>query len=194
MKGNPISYSKTECSFLSKNRTMARRELTVAFNAEFGRNLTLENIKSKCTREGWHTGRSGQFEKGNVPHPNAGTKTANRTSFRDGNKPHNQLPVGSERVNVEGYIEVKTAEPRTWSLKHRVVWERFNGPIDSDINIRFLDNNPKNCNISNLEAVSNRLNMQLNRSGYGKLPAEIKPIAKTIAEIECLVHEKRKHI
>lgn len=189
-----ILYSKDECDFLRENRTMSRRELTAAFNSTFGRSLSFGNIKSKCTREGWTTGRNGRFEKGNIPSPKSGAKGPNKTSFKKGNIPHNHLPIGSERVNVEGYIEIKTAEPRTWSLKHRVVWEKFNGPIGSDINIRFLDNNPTNCDIRNLEAVSNRLNMHLNRSGYTDLPVEIKPVAKTIAEIECLIHEKRKHM
>lgn len=49
------------------------------------------------------------------------------TMFGPGNRPANWKPVGSERVNIYGYVEVKVKEPRTWRVKARVLWEQATG-------------------------------------------------------------------
>ncbi len=183
MKGQWITYTSEEVEFLRLNREMNRRELTSAFNKRFDRDISQENIKAKCQREGFKTGRTGCFEKGHVPHPNAKPKGPNNTSFKKGNRPYNWKPVGSERINAEGYIEVKIKEPRTWQLKHRRVWEQHHGKIETGMNIRFIDNDRTNCNIENLEAVSDSLNATLNRSGYSSLPTELKPTMKAVCQL-----------
>ena len=51
---------------------------------------------------------------------------SNRTSFKKGNRPKNYLPVGSESIDVDGYVKVKIQDPSKWELKHRIIWsERF---------------------------------------------------------------------
>ena len=49
------------------------------------------------------------------------------TMFAKGNVPPNHRPVGSERISIDGYIEVKVAEPDKWRLKQRVVYEEAKG-------------------------------------------------------------------
>ena len=75
-----------------------------------------------------------RFKKGHVSH-NKGKKMPAEvyarcapTMFKKGNVTHNYKPVGSERVNVDGYVEVKVADPGKWRLKHRVIWEEAHGP------------------------------------------------------------------
>ena len=74
--------------------------------------------------------------------------------FQAGHMPHNHRPVGSERVNVDGYAEVKVAEPKTWKLKHRLIWEEANGPIPKNHCVVFLDGDRQNCSLENLVLIS----------------------------------------
>lgn len=191
MKGQKINYSDSELVFIKSNCELTRVSLTALFNEFFNRDISVDNIKSLCTRKGWKTGRTGRFEIGNIPHPNAGTKGPNKTSFKKGNRPHNWKPVGSERVNVDGYIEIKTAEPKTYELKHRVIWEEHHGVIDEKLVIRFIDNDPLNCVIENLEAVTHAEHLYLNKNEYGKLPRELKPTMKLVAKLETKRFELR---
>lgn len=184
MKRRVINYTEAELIFINSNCTLPRRKLTALFNEFFDRDVSCENIKRLCLRNGWKTGRTGRFEPGNVPHPNARPKGPNKTSFKKGNRPHNWKPVGSERVNVEGYIEIKIAEPNVYELKHRVVWAEKYGPIDSKTIIRFIDNNRQNVALENLEAVTSKEHLILNKNNYKDLPNELKPTMKIIAKLE----------
>lgn len=55
-KGLSRKYSKAELAFIRRRRKMPRRGLHAAFVAAFGRrDVSLENIKQLCTRNGWAT-------------------------------------------------------------------------------------------------------------------------------------------
>ncbi|MEI8609983.1 HNH endonuclease signature motif containing protein [Enterovibrio sp. Hal110] len=102
--------------------------------------------------------RTGQFPKGHVPF-NTGTKgimKANSGTFKKGNEPVNRRPIGSERINVEGYIEIKVAEPSQWALKHRIVYEQAHGEIPPRHNIRFRDGDRQNLSLDNMVLVSDQ--------------------------------------
>lgn len=195
MRITTINYNESELAFIKSNCTLPRRNLTALFNELFDRSVSINNIKSLCTRKGWKTGRDGRFKPGNIPHPNAKPKGPNKTSFKKGQKAHNWKPVGSERTNVEGYIEVKTAEPNVYELKHRVIWAQHYGPIDEQVIIRFIDNNRSNVSIDNLEAVTHAEHLFLNKNEYGKLPRQLKPTMKMVAKLETtaarLVNQER---
>ena len=110
------------------------------------------------------TGVQYRFKKGSVP-PNKGTKGVskpNSGSFKKGIKAHNKRPIGSERINVYGYIEIKIEEPKKWNLKHRVVWEKHNGPIPKNYNVQFINGNKQDVRIENLRLVSYEENMREN--------------------------------
>jgi hypothetical protein len=64
-----------------------------------------------------------RFKPGTTP-PNKGKKMSPElyakcapTMFKKGRPALNQRPVGSERVNVDGYIEMKIQDPNKWALK-----------------------------------------------------------------------------
>lgn len=79
-----------------------------------------------------------QFKKGLIPWTagrkgyQAGGRSA-ETRFAKGHKPHNWVPVGTYRVNPEGYLDRKVGEARpwyrSWVAVHRLVWIEANGPI-----------------------------------------------------------------
>lgn len=51
------------------------------------------------------------------------------TQFKKGKMPHNHKPVGHERINCDGYLERKIAEPKTFRAVHVLAWESVNGPV-----------------------------------------------------------------
>lgn len=58
-------------------------------------------------------------------------------------------PVGTERVDKDGYVRIIVEEGKE-KLKHHIVWEENNPPIKKDECLLFLDGNKQNCSIDNL--------------------------------------------
>lgn len=159
-------WSEEEKKYLSEI-TPGRHysEILDLMNKKFIYNFTISQIKGAIRRYKLNTGFNGQFKKGSIP-VNKGTKGltgANKTSFKKGDRPVNYRPVGSERVNIYGYIEMKVEDPNKWRLKHVVVWEQHNGPVPKGYNIIFGDGNKQNLNIDNLILASKRELLILNR-------------------------------
>lgn len=194
MKGQRIKYTEQELDYVSARRLMTRRDLWELYQQRYNRpEVTLNNLKALCKRKNWLTGRTGQYEKGNIPHPNARLKGPNNTSFKKDHAPANLRPIGSERINVEGYIEIKTRSGRhNWDLKHRVIWQQHNGPLNSGQLIRFKDSNPLNCNINNLELVNRAEHIELNRLDARGYPAEIQPTLLALAQVNVKMHRRIK--
>lgn len=84
------------------------------------------------------------------------------TKFKQGHMPKNHRPVGSKRLTKDGYYEMKIAEPKKWETVHRVIWQRHYGEIPEGMIIIFKDGN--NVDISNLEMISRKENMERNRN------------------------------
>lgn len=66
-------------------------------------------------RPGWHRGRMKE------------------AWFKKGHRPHTWRPVGTYRINGDGYLDRKISDtgypPRDWVAVHRLVWIKANGPI-----------------------------------------------------------------
>lgn len=88
-----------------------------------------------------HPSRQHTFKPGHVP-ANKGKRMPEgwapgrmaETQFKRGHKPFTWMPVGTQVVNADGYLDEKVADgtgPRHkfWKPVHRLVWERANGPI-----------------------------------------------------------------
>ena len=97
--------------------------------------------------------------------------------------PHNYRPVGSERINRDGYIEVKVADPKTWKTKHRIVWEAHHGEIPKGSIIVFRDGNKLNTDISNLALVSRGVSLKMNQAGVSKCGSESFDTAVLLGEV-----------
>jgi hypothetical protein len=63
MRGKAISYSAAEMAWLKANRSLVMSDYAAAFNAEFGRDLTPENLKALRVRMGWRVGRAASRAK-----------------------------------------------------------------------------------------------------------------------------------
>lgn len=146
-------------------------EIREEWRERYGVDLSRSQVKNAQSR--FHA-RSctvgGRFENGRVP-GNKGLKwddfmppesqaRCRATCFRPGNMPSNgHQPLGTERVEPDGYVLVKTAmrktDPRSahdnWAYKHRMVWEQANGrKVPDGSMVVFADGDKSNFDPDNL--------------------------------------------
>lgn len=145
------------------------KEIQAAFITKFHWEISLSQIKGYIANHKLNTGRTGAFEKGKPSH-NKGKKGVyapgcEKGWFRKGHIPKNYRPVGSERVSVDGYIEIKIADPNKWRMKHVVIWEQENGPVPKGSCVIFLDGNKQNTNIKNLQMIKRKTLARMNQNG-----------------------------
>lgn len=188
-KGLPLSLTIAQKEWITKKyQDHQIKDLTALFNAEFNETKTVNQLRAFVKNHGIKSGRTGHFPAGVAPW-NSGMKgwsaggRSEVTRFKAGHIPVNHRPVGSERINVDGYIEVKVAEPNAWRLKHRVVWAECRGDIPRGHVVWFRDNNPLNCDIHNLMLVTRQQHAVVNKLGLQQAPAEMKETAKLIADV-----------
>lgn len=195
---NGMIYTDDMRRFIKDNyKGISNVELTERFNNKFGTKVSLGQMKSYKGNHGLNSGLTGRFKKGQKPH-NKGKKMSEEvyekvkhTMFQKGNIPQNHRQVGSERVNVDGYIEVKIQEPNKWELKHRIVWERANGVIPKGTGVIFLDGNKLNCSIDNLRCVTRAELLYLNRHGLNNA-GEITDTGILMAQLDAARSKRKK--
>lgn len=163
------------------------KEIAELMSNKFEMEFTVSQIKNAIGRYKLNTGFNGQFKKGNVP-ANKGVKGViyegcKKTWFKKGHTPINHRQVGSERINIYGYVEIKVAEPNKWKLKHHVIYEKHNGSIPKGYNVIFGDRNPMNFDIDNLILVSKAQLLKMNQHNLIKNDANITRTGALIADI-----------
>lgn len=179
---------------MCKSKTDA--ELTQLFNTAFDLNLTLNQIKGTRKRHGWKTGRSGRFRKGHAPIPGSGAKHANRTSFKNGHRPHSALPVGTERIlnKADNLLYVKIAEPNKWQSKHSLAWEKHHGQkVPKGSVVVFADADRRNFSPDNLVVMTRRELAIFNKRGHSNEPAEIRPTLLLATKLDAMVIAKERN-
>ena len=122
---------------------------------------------------------------------------ANKTSFKKGHKPKNWRPIGSERVDAEGYTLIKVSNEgckhKMWALKHRIVWEQHHKKkIPRGSVIIFADGDKSNLNIENLICVTRNELKVLNKCKLISSIAELTKTGLNIAKIRIKLAELRK--
>ena len=178
-------------TFLRQHEETPRSELALKFNEQFGCNLSVDSIKAKCLRMGLKTGRTGCFSPGQKSW-NKGLKGymgANSTSFKKGNVPLNHKPVGYERITVDGYVEIKTAEPNVFELKHRHIWEKQHGKTPENHVLVFKNMDKQDCRIENLMLISRAELVRLNQSYRNLATPETNETCILMAKIKNKTHK-----
>lgn len=115
------------------------------------------------------------------------------TRFKKGNIPGNHKSVGYERVNKDGYIEVKTAEPNVFELKHRLIWAEHNGEIPPCCNIQFKDGDRQNVCIENLYIISRSEQMKTQNSMYARYPEDVQYLIKLKGALNRQINKATKN-
>ena len=163
---------------------------------------------SLADRHGLHNGRDArfnkgweptQFEKGHVPW-NKGKKGlcigGKATQYKPGHKPANWMPIGSERINGDGYVDVKIQDgmkQKNWKGKHVIIWEGHNGrPVPPGHAVIFGDGNRRNFNPDNLILVSRKQLVRLNQRGLIQNDVELTKAGIVIADIHNKIGERKK--
>jgi len=193
-------YSSEEvCFILSIYQGVGHQEITDCVNERFGLKLTKNQIKGFLANHHLNTGRTGHFEKGHEPQNKGAHACAlgcEKSWFQSGHIPANHRPVGSERINVGGYTEVKVAEPKKWRMKHVQVWEAENGPLPKGHAIIFGDGDKTNFALNNLVLVTRGELAVLNQKGLIQGNADLTRtgvlIARVITECHARKSKKRK--
>ncbi|MCM1564906.1 MAG: HNH endonuclease [Dehalobacter sp.] len=165
-------------------------------NETFGTSYTKEQMKNFYSRFNLDSGLTGRFQKGLIPH-NKGKKGISypgmkATQFKEGNMPVNYRPVGSERISVDGYAEVKVADPRKWRLKHQVIWENANGPIPKKHVVIFGDGNRGNFDPDNLILLLQAQLVRMNQKHLIQNDAEMTRTGIIIADICNKIGERKR--
>ena len=175
------------------------KEIVEIFNKKYDLDMTTKKLSSLLGRKKIKTGTTGCFRKGFIPW-NKGKKGyigANKTSFKKGNKPKNWSPIGSERINDEGYTLIKVSNEggmlKRWALKHRVVWEQHHKKkIPKGSVIIFADGNKNNLNIENLICVTRNELKVLNRCRLISSVPELTKTGLNVAKLKIKLEELRK--
>ena len=175
------------------------KETTELFNRKFDLEITVGKMKSLLSRKKIHTGTLGYLKKGSIPW-NKGKKGcmgANRTSFKKGHRPKSWKPVGSERVDKDGYTLIKISNEggmwKRWALKHRVVWEEhYKMKVPKESVIIFADGNKSNLSVDNLICVTRNELRVLNQCRLIRSVPELTKTGLNIAKIRIKLAEIRK--
>lgn len=194
-------------------------EIASAFEERFGVKLTRDQVKNEKTFLGVRSGTfGGRFEPGHVPAnkgrpieewmPSEDSRAAcARGRFKKGDLPINArgVPVGSERVDLQGYTWVKVAERphlkeggcgRTndnWRAKHIIVWEKANGrPVPPRSMVVFADGDKKNFDPGNLVAVPRSLWAVISRLHIPFADRETLEAAMDVARAKSAIQAARK--
>ncbi|AZZ92785.1 HNH endonuclease [Hahella sp. KA22] len=205
MRGKWITYSDDELRFIQSCKELTRKELTELFNKTFNRSLSKENIAALCKRNGWLTGRSGQFEKGASPWntgksiPAAGR--SEETQFKKGNRPHNHVAIGTEIVTKDGYLKRKIKDDaqtgmsrKNWKFVHIIKWEEYHGKkVPPGHMVRFNDGDLRNFDKDNLVLLSRKENGIINKFfAMSDLPPGGTTILVALARLKMLATKRQR--
>lgn len=164
---NRLTTDEQEAFIRQHQQGLGSQELADLVNRKFGTSFRASQMLSYRRRHNLLSGLTGQFEKGK-PSRNKGMKQEDfmtqaqidrtkRTRFKKGSIPPNWKPIGSERVTVDGYVEIKVVDGQkqnNYKLKHRVLWEKHHGSIPKGYVVMFKDGDAQNVVIDNLSLVS----------------------------------------
>lgn len=188
-------FTQDEAKFIEEHvEGRSNLELTEIFKAHFCLELCIRQIKAYKKNHSLSSGFDGRFCQGHTPF-NKGRKGADGwepTQFKKGNKPWNCQPVGSKRVNGDGYVDIKIADPNKWKGKHILIWEGANGPVPKGHVVIFGDRNKLNFELDNLILVSRKQLVRLNKLNLIKNDAKLTRTGIIIADIYNKIGESKK--
>lgn len=94
---------------------------------------------------------------------------SSKTRFKKGGDPHNTVPMGTERITKDGYVEIKVrhlkngdANNKNFELKHRLMWVEKHGPVPRGMVVSVKGDDKINFMIDDLELITMKENLLRN--------------------------------
>jgi hypothetical protein len=186
--------------------------------------MSLERVHAYANHQGWkktpefvretarqrtgpdHPMRRHQFAKGHVP-ANKGRKGINypgmqATQFKAGTMPYTWQPIGTLRVNGDGYLDRKVRDVReagmsrrNWVAVHRQVWIDANGPVPDGHIVTFKKGmhttDVDKITLDRLECITLAENMQRNsfRNNY---PPELVKLIQLRGSMNRMINKRQR--
>jgi hypothetical protein len=213
-------WTPEEIQFIKDNiagRTYA--ELTEMFNRQFGRSATIDQMRHMMFRKyglrnglkNRYTPEEIQFIKDNIAGRTYAelTEMFNRRFGRSAtiralrNKCfncgishcRNIYPIGAERINHYGYVEVKIGKSKyERKLKHHIIWEAANGPIPKGHVVIFADGDKRNFILDNLLLVSHSELGIMNHQGLISTDKDLTKAGKVAADIYMAIADREREL
>lgn len=172
------------------------KTLTEMVNEKFGTDYTNMQIRACKKRYKMRGGCDTRFKPGQKYVPVVYTPEAlgkmSKGWFKAGEESANYVPLGSERIDSEGYTIVKVGN-LNWQYKHRIVYEKHFGPIPKGYFVTFRDGDKTNLNPDNLVAISAGACRYLKwRRQENNKTDDLVRIAETVVEINRKIKELKK--
>lgn len=170
-------YTQEQLDFIREEYyTKTCKEVAVSFNEHFKTNVTYNSIRGAIKRNNFHSSPEKQNaikgKKQTDFMSEEAIEKSKATRFKKGQTAHNSFPIGHERPNKDGFIEIKVSAPvgenkkrSVWKLKHHLLWEDLNGPIPPKHKVIFADGNNRNFDINNLILISDSEFMSMRKYG-----------------------------
>ena len=203
-------WTPAEDEWLRREYPDGRADELAARHAElFGTPLSEGQIGNAKTKFGVRSGTAGgRFQKGcdggfkSEEHRRRFMEAGKATRFKKGQlsgiAARNEQPVGSERVNEDGYVEVKVADglqssPNSnFRKKHHIVYEQAYGAIPDGCNVAFADHDKRNFDPENLVAVPRSLWATIMHKRIPYSDAETLRAAMAVASLDSAVNAARR--
>lgn len=177
--------------------------LACMLNEKFGTSFTAEQMKNYKSRNKLNSGLTGQFSKGHTP-ANKGKKMSKEqydiskhTMFKKGNIPPNRIPIGSERFDKNGYVQIKVQDGNmnmNWKFKQVKVWEDANGTVPKGHIVIFLDGDRTNFDLDNLKMISKSTNARLNQNHLRHSDRELTKTGVAMAEVITAISSAKRRM
>jgi hypothetical protein len=183
-------------------RGRSHAEITEIFNKEFGFAISVNAMGNILQRHNLKNSRDGRFRPGNVP-VNKGRKGyyppgSEKGWFKPGQMPFNTMPIGSERISADGYVEIKYSEksgpPTTRGTgKPVLIGEKETGPVPKGQVVIFADGNRRNFKMRNLVLVSRKELAVLNHANMlASKNEDITKVSVNIARLQVLMADRKR--
>lgn len=197
---------------------VSSKDMAEIVNEKFGTNFNKASMKNFRARHKIRSGLTGWYQKGHAP-GNKGKKLEEYVTdpdrladirrriapswFRRGERPPNELPIGSVTVRAKGkdrngsykYVKVSMEGEfwDRWKLLHRKVWEDHNGPIPDDKVVMFKNGDVMNCDINNLMLISRSELVAMTRKGYIFEDPDLTETALNMVRLQQAAQKRRKN-
>lgn len=136
----------------------------------------------------WNKGRKGINYEG-----------CKATQFKTGQLPHTWRPIGTLRINADGYLDRKVSDtgyaPRDWAGVHRLVWSEAHGPIPAGHVVVFKPGRRTTelgkITLDALELITRR-ELMLRNSIHTKYPPELVKLVQLTGAINRQINKRTK--